>query len=529
MTTSRATPTPSSSGGSKISRRQYARVSPPPTDTHAFREASSWNPSDVSPRSSRAISGNRLRTGLLGALLCGLAGCAAPLPKLAPPVPAQWQHAVASQPAPPTDLHGWWHAFADPGLDALVDRALADNLDVAQAVERMRAARILRKHSGARYLPSLVARTNDAIDPDASASYFVTGFDATWELGLFGRAEGTRRLSQGELDASLADLRAARVSLVAEVVREWIGLRTAQQQEQLLLQVSQARQHEWELVQTRERLQLASPGAVDQAQAAFAQAQAALAAPRQAIDANAQRLAVLLGRNQPDPAWLQAGSPPEVGSWRIDGTPADLLRTRPEIAHAEADVLRAAGELALAHADMYPSIDLGASMVWATDINNNHRFSTTPNGIASVGPAINIPLFDWGMRVAAKHARDHELKASVLAYRQAVLQGVAEVETALGSLQQQEQREQHSKLAWQALQRVDQTVQKRVGLRLGSPLDRVESQIAADQAALELADARASHSLAYVALFKALGGAPRPGAPAPDASPAPVAAGQADR
>ncbi|MBQ4854187.1 TolC family protein [Rhodanobacter sp. B2A1Ga4] len=481
-------------------------------------------------RLSKAIPKHRWHTCLLGVVFSGLAGCAAPLPRLEPPVPAQWQHAIASDPARPTDLHGWWHAFADPDLDALVDRALANNLDVAQAAERLRAVRSLHERAHARYLPELHARTHDAIDPDASASFFVAGFDASWELGLFGRAEGTRRESQGALDAGVADLHAARVSLVAEVVREWINLRTAQQQEQLLQQISQQRRHAWELQQTRQHLQLAAPAVVDQAQAAWAQAEAALAAPRQAADASAQRLAVLLGQNHPDPAWLQAGTPPELGAWQLDGTPAELLRTRPEIARAEADVLRSAGELALTHAELFPSIGLGASMVWATDINNNHRVSTTPNGIGSLGPVIDIPLFDWGMRLAATHAKAHELKASVLAYRQAVLQGVAEVETALGSLQQQRQREQQDTLAWQALQRADQAVQVRAGLQLGSPLDRTESGIAADQAALELADARAAHSLAYVALFKALGGAPLPVPETEQAtSPAPAGAGGVSR
>jgi outer membrane protein TolC len=187
-----------------------------------------------------------------------------------------------------------------------------------------------------------------------------------------------------------------------------------------------------------------------------------------------------------------------------------LVRTRPEIARAEADVLQTAGALALAHADLFPSIGIGGSIDWSTDIDNNHKFANTPNSIVSFGPELNIPLFDWGIRLAAKHAKDHELKASVLAYRQAVLQGVTEVETALGSLQQQQQREHHSTLAWQALQRVDQAVQTRVNLQLSSPLDLAESRIAADQAAIELADARAGHGLAYVALFKALGGAPLP-------------------
>jgi multidrug efflux system outer membrane protein len=461
---------------------------------------------------SRATAGHWLRGCLVGALISGLAGCAAPLPKLATPLPAQWQHAVASDPAKSTDLHGWWHAFNDAQLDALVDRALANNLDVAQAVERLRATRALHERASARYLPSLVARTDDVIDPDANASYEVIGFDASWEFGFFGRAEGTRRASKGALDASVADLRTAQVSLVAEVAREWIELRTAQQQEQLLSQISDTRRHQWQLLQVRQRLQLVGPSALDQAQALVAQSDAALVVPRQAVNASAQRLAVLLGQNHPDPAWLQPGTQPELGAWQLDSAPADLLRTRPEIARAEADVLQAAGELALTHADMFPSIGLGGSIDWATDINNNKKHPSTPNAIDSLGPVLNIPLFDWGIRIAATHAKGYELQASVLAYRQAVLLGVAEVETALGSLQQQQQRESHDTLAWQALQHSDLAVQTRIALQLNSPLDLAESQIAVDQAAIELADARAGHSLAYVALFKALGGAPLPSA-----------------
>jgi NodT family efflux transporter outer membrane factor (OMF) lipoprotein len=455
------------------------------------------------------------RLSLIGILLSGLAGCAAPLPKLASTVPAQWQHLAAVNRAQSTDARGWWRAFGDPELDALVDRALANNLDVAQAVERLRAVRVLRDHAGGNYLPSLGASTNDVIDPDASASYFLVGFDASWEIGLFGRAEGTRRESQGILDASVADLRSVQVSLVAEVVRKWIELRAAQQQQALLSKISQHRRREWQLLRVRQHLSLVPSSAVDQAEAAFAQSRAALAAPRQAIVASVQQLAALLGQNLPDPAWLRPAAQPDLGSWTINSTPADLLRTRPEIARAEADVLQAAGAQALAHADMFPRIGLGGSIDWSTDINNNHRHATTPNAIDSFGPEINVPLFDWGLRLAAKHAKDHELKASVLAYRQAVLQGIAEVETALGSLQQQQQREQQQAVALQALQRVDESVRLRQRLHLSGTLDRVESQIIADQAALELAEARAGHSLAYVALFKALGGAPLPSAPVP--------------
>lgn len=306
------------------------------------------------------------------------------------------------------------------------------------------------------------------------------------------------------------------MTLVAEVVREWINLRTAQQQDALLTRITTSRGDALQWVQTRQRLQLASPDAVDRAQAALAQSESALAAPRAAINASAQQLAVLLGQNHPDPAWLQAGQTPELGSWKIDSAPANLLRSRPEIARAEADVLTAAGEVAIAHADRFPRIGLGGSINWSTDINNNRRFASTPNAIDSFGPEISIPLFDWGIRLAAQHAHDHQLKASVLAYRQAVLQGVSEVETALGSVQQQRLREQHSLAAWQALQHADKAMQTRVSLQLASPQDRNESGLDVDQAALELTDARAAHDLAYVSLFKALGGAPLPAAGDPD-------------
>jgi len=445
-----------------------------------------------------------------------LAGCAAPLPRLTAPVPAQWQHDVAAATTAPTDLHGWWHAFGDPELDTTVARALAGNLDLAQAVERLRAVRVMHARSGARYRPALRSSTNDVIDPDASASYFLIGFDASWELGLFGRAEGTRRESQGQLDAGIADLRAARVTLVAEVVREWIDLRTAQQQEQLLGHISASRRDALQRLQTRQRLRLAAPEATDRAQAALDQAESALAGPRAAINASLQQLAVLLGQNHPDPSWRQPGPLPELGGWKIDSAPADLLRSRPEIARAEANVLTAAGELAIAHADRFPQVGLGGSINWSTDIDNNHSHSSTPNAIDSFGPELSIPLFDWGIRLAAEHARDHQLKASVLAYRQAVLQGVSEVETALGSVQQQRLREQHSLHAWQALQRADKAVRTRATLQLASPLERTESRLGVDQAALDLADARAAHDLAYVALFKALGGAPLPAPGDPD-------------
>lgn len=460
---------------------------------------------------------HRIAASWLGlACLCtALCGCAsAPLPSLDAPVPVRWQHGTGANAEPPTDLTGWWHAFGDAQLDALVDRALANNLDVAQAVEHLRAARAIHRSDDRRFLPQLHAKTEDAIDPDASASFFVAGFDALWELNLFGRGTAVQRRAQGELGEAAADLRAARVSLVAEVVRSWLELRAAQQQEQWLAQIRDTHRLQLDRAQVRQRLHLAGTVEVEQAVAALDQAELALTEPRETVNASAQRLAVLLAQAEPDPRWLDPGPLPSLGRWRLAATPADLLRSRPEILRAQAAVLRAAGDAGIARADRYPNIAIGGSLVWSTNLTTHRR--TNDNALVSIGPVIDIPLFDWGMRAAQAHASDHELRASVLAYRQAVLQGAAEVETALAQLQRRDEDEHHCAAALAALTQVEGVMRKRVALHLASPAEQADSRIARDQAAMALDEARTRRSLAFVALFKALGGAPLPAGEMPD-------------
>lgn len=458
-----------------------------------------------------------LRLSATLAAFAMLAGCTvAPLPELKPPLPTAWRNAPAAAAAPRPDLRDWWRAFDDPALDALVERALQNNPGVAEAAERLRAERMLYPHAHGAYMPTLEAGTNDVINPDTSASYFVVGFDATWELPLFGAWQSASRLAQGNLDAAAADWQGARVSLVAEVVRRWIELRAAQHQERLLAAVLAADREKLRLLQVQQRLQLAAPDQIDAATAVCDEDEAALAAPRRRIDASAQQLAVLLGQPEPDPSWLQAGPEPQLGQWQLDSVPADLLRTQPQIARAQADVLHAAGELGISRADIYPHIGLGTALQWSVRIADNHR-ARTGESIFSLGPIINIPLFDWGQRVARAHANDHELKAAVYAYRQAVLQGVADTETALGDLHQLRGRVLAMEHAVQALDQATAVVRKRDALGLDSTLQVLDSTVRQRRAQIDLASARAERDLAYVALYKALGGAPLPAADLPPA------------
>jgi NodT family efflux transporter outer membrane factor (OMF) lipoprotein len=441
-----------------------------------------------------------------------LSGCTAlSIPSLQPSLPSRWRDTAsnAAPTVPTVNLQDWWHTFGDTQLDSLVNRALAGNLDVAQAGERLRAARAAHAHPAAQFLPQLHAKTEDAIDPDATASFFVAGFDATWELGLFGRSQAVRRLADGEIGQADAALRAARVTVVAEVARNWLQLRAAQAATDRLTAVLEARRRIYQFERTRRRLHLSDDETLDQARAALAQAHSALVEPSVAANDAMQALAVLLGQTQPEPAWQQPGRLPALKDWRLAAVPADLLRARPDILKAEAQVLTAAGEAGLAHASKFPNVAIGGSLVWATNLTT-HR-NTSQHGLGSIGPVIDIPLFDWGLRAAKAKAGDHELQAAVWDYRSAVLQGASEVQTALGRLRADADREQASADALTALDDARNRVEHRVALGLASGLQLSQAVATREQAALSLVQAQAQRGLDFVALFKALGGAPMPG------------------
>ncbi|WP_394538866.1 TolC family protein [Lysobacter enzymogenes] len=439
-----------------------------------------------------------------------LAACmSTPIPDQTPPLPAQWRNApadAAAAPAAAPDPRGWWRAFADPRLDALVEQALAANLDAAQARARLRSARLLHEHAGDPLKPELRARTSNPIDPDASASFFVMGLDAVWEMGFFGRSEALERGARSELDSAAAQLRQAQISVAAETAREWVALRDARERERLLDGIRAARAEQLRVQQVRADLRLAARDSVEAPRAALAQAEAALGEPRQRVVAAEQALAVLLGRAEPDPDWRAGGARPALAAAAIERAPADLLRTRPDIAQAQAAVLRAAADLGLARADQYPRLAFGTSIQWSVNVTAHRRTET--EGIGVSGPIIDVPLFDWGLRRARAHAKGAELEAAALAYRKTVLAAVAETESALSALEQQRLREDADRRAFDALARSAQMQQVRRGLGLGGDAELAASRIERDQAALELNAARSDRAQAYIALYKALGAAP---------------------
>ena len=263
----------------------------------------------------------------------------------------------------------WWQQFGDPVLDKLVTRALESDLDLRIAGARVREARALFSDARLDYAPEVTARggysKQDApllqfgvADPAVSEAYEL-GFDAAWELDLFGRVRRGVEAARAEAEAADALLRDAQVRVAAEVAREYFELRGAQQRLAVARRNLDNLSEVLRLTEVRRQL-----GAGDELDVATAKAQRArtqatvpplVAAEKRA----AYRLAVLLGLRPGALGDELAPVPvtPRIHSLAI-GAPEDLLRRRPDVRAAERALAAETARVGVATADLYPRLSV---------------------------------------------------------------------------------------------------------------------------------------------------------------------------
>jgi len=311
-------------------------------------------------------------------------------------------------------------------------------------------------------------------------------------------------VAAADLQVAAADVAAARATLIAEVARTYLDLRAAQTRAGLLEDVLATRRQNRELGDVRLRLNLATPADVDRLDAELAQATSEAAEPAQAIAQTEAALSVLLAESAPDDEVRAPREPPLLNNVTFAQTPADLLRTRPEIRKAELDVLRAAGELGIARADLWPKLGLGGFLTSSTrmvgDVDRPNK------AIGGVGPIIQIPIFDWGMRRDVVNAREAGLQIAVLAYKQAVLEGVAEAESALAQWQRAQAQLAAAGTSVLAAARGSERTRKLQGMGLADNADTAAARIGSAQAQLNFAQAQREAGVAFIAVYKSLGG-----------------------
>ncbi len=476
-----------------------------------------------------SIPVRRLAHALLRALalacVCLLAACGplhTAIPDLPKDTPADWQARNKAAGGLAPDLDHWWRTFDDPVLNGLIERALKDNLNIQIASERLQAARAVRHAKRSQFWPNLNFRTQVETAPNSTTGYLAAGFDSSWEFGFFGRDVGNKRINLADENLAIIDEAAMRVIVVAEVARNYIELRAAQSRAQVLNDILVQRKKQVELAAKRLQLRLGTQLELDRAQVELQQAQNDAGEPAVTVVQTGQALAVLLGATTPDPALHAAAAQPKLPPIDFHQAPADLVRTRADIRRAEQNVVRAAGELGIARAEMWPKLGIFGTFVSSSALTggNDRVITYTRNNVTGkikstevssdfvfiAGPTINIPLLDWGARRQIANAHERALQASVLAYREAVIEGVAEAQTMLAQFEAKSVSVENTQKTLELTEHSAQSAQTMQRIGLGDGMETAGANLASIQSRLARNLAVRDRALAYVALYKAFGG-----------------------
>ena len=362
-------------------------------------------------------------------------------------VPEAFGGASGWQPAMPADAvqrDKWWSMFGDPQLDELANQVGGANLDVQRAEAEFRRMRALVEAARAGLWPTVafdagftrsltpVGSGGTAVSSARALSTYSTSLSASWEVDLWGAGRRTVEAAVADAQATAADFESARLAAQADLVQDYLLLRTAEAQERLLDDTVHAFERSLEVVRNRLAVGTASRADVAQGEAQLENARA------QAIDARVQReqlahaIAVLVGR-PPSAVTVPAGPMPAAFPTVPTGVPSELLQRRPDIAGAERRVASANARVGVAAAAWYPSLTLvGSAGFRSRDLTD---WITAPARFWTFGPALVQTLFDAGKRSAEADAARAELDATAAIYRQTVLAAFQEVEDNLSSLQ----------------------------------------------------------------------------------------------
>jgi multidrug efflux system outer membrane protein len=335
----------------------------------------------------------------------------------------------------------FWTTFNDPVLTWLVDEALTRNTDLRIAVARLDQARALSRQSNLDMLPTVTAgaeasTTRTPISQRAPGAArdnngYNAGLNATWEIDLFGRVRRGMERDRAQAQAVAADLRGVQVSVVSEVVGTYFELRG--RQEQLSVAQRNADNQRDTLKLTDTRLEAGRGTAFD---AARARAQLELTLSRlpvleTAVAAAMHRLAVLTGR-EPGALTTELGTTAPLAALPQEvavGTPADLIRRRPDVQAAERRLAAATAQVGVATADLFPRLSLNGALATVSPTLGG-LFAGSSEAFAA-GPAVSWAFLDLG-RVASRIDADNaETRAQLAAYEGAVLRALEESENAL--------------------------------------------------------------------------------------------------
>lgn len=460
-----------------------------------------------------------------------VAGCAVGPDYTRPevPLPDHYQSAAQQKSATrPANFTVWWESFNDPLLNRLVSDALSQNLDLAQASARMAQARAGLGAATAALLPSsnisgqasrayqsvetpLGQVLNSTPDYNRYGNAYETDLNASWEIDVFGGLRRERQSAQADYQASEAGVAATRLAVAAQTADLYITLRGLQARQAIAERQVRTRQELLEKVQLLHSKGLAPEYQVRQSEGELAQVQATVSALRTGTDAAMNALDVMLGTPAGTHRTELASADviPQAPQITSTGTPADLLRRRPDIIVAERHLAASSARIGVAISDYYPKFSISALLGSATAVSGGNLFSSGASQSAGV-LGLRWRLFDFG-RINAQidQAKGQEAEA-LAAYRLSVLRATEDVENAFSALVNRENQTATLTKGESALASARQSSFIAFQQGTASLIDVLHN----DETLLQASDARAQaqteSARAAVATFRALGGGWQP-------------------
>lgn len=414
-------------------------------------------------------------------------------------------------------LTQWWTSFNDPELDHLVDEAVAGNHNLKIAAQRILAARADRTIAAAGYYPSLSTQAGAQrtqlsknltlpIQPNLYNA-FQMGFDASWEIDLFGKTRRTVEAADATLDSVTWDQRAVLVSLLGELGNDYSQLRSAQARIAIARETMAADQDALDLTRQKFSNGLGTELDVAQAQAELETVRASLPQFETMVAQNAHAIAVLLGR---EPGALKeeltgkAGTLPPVPPNLPSSLPSEVVRNRPDIRAAERTLAAANAEIGVAIAQEFPSFTLTPSLGWEAGTMN--KLLTSQGQIWSLAGSANLPIFQGGALDANVDKAKAVAEEDRLTYQHTVLAAFQEVEDALVALTNEDHRQAALRQAVEANRLALQRATELYRSGLGTFINVVNSERNLNSAEDGLAQSALTRVQQSIAFYKALGG-----------------------
>lgn len=430
----------------------------------------------------------------------------------------------------------WWKRYNDPVLSTLVEKALIASPDIRSATLRFASARAQQRITSSQQTPSVnatasITRTQQSEnspstralkealpDPDELIqlmaepyNWYQGGLDFSWEIDLWGHVRRAVEASDADSEAQKAMLELARLSIVGDVVNSYWSLRGIQQQIALAKDDENALNERLTIIKAR-----TDGGALDDTN--FERQRSELAATRanlielQAQEGVATNQLLLLLNEHPGalkdllrykPGSLSAGTLPQLAL----GIPSDVALNRPDIRAAEAHLHAATARIGVAEAELYPSITLGAKI--GMDTYSADNFTEWSSRAWSVGPSLNLPLFDRGRRKGTVVLRETDQQQAAVDYHKTVLKAWQEIDDALSryaaAQQKLTQQQTHAESSAQALR----LIEARYNGGLTSFINDLDAQRSDIQARQSLVAGQKDVKTAWAAVNRAVGNYPR--------------------